>query len=114
MCSAASPPAGSCLSPECLALWSSLHPAERRGLVPAAAQAQTPTDTSASIFIFRYFNKVNKLQELLMSSSLLAVLVQLNSAFYHATAAYMHRRKDMIQQLRQLANQWRYQPYIDW
>ncbi len=45
-----------------------------------------------------YFNMDNKLQALLTWLSLLAAVVKLNSVFHHhATAAYMRRRKDVIQ-----------------
>ncbi len=47
--------------------------------------------------ICHYFDMDNKLQPLLTLLSLLAAVVQLNSAFHHATTANMHRRKDITQ-----------------
>ncbi len=38
----------------------------------------------------------NELQALLTLLSLLAAVIQLDSAFYHATTAYMRRLKDII------------------
>ncbi len=44
-----------------------------------------------------YFNMDNKLQELLTLLSLLAAVVQLNSAFYHhVTTVHVRRRKDKM------------------
>ncbi len=57
----------------------------------------------------------NKLQVLLTLLSVLAAVVQLNSAFYHAVTAYMLRMQATI-----LANcdssrvQLRHQPFTDW
>ncbi len=44
-----------------------------------------------------YFVMDNKSQVLLTLLSLLAAVMQLNSAFYHVTNAYMRREKDIIQ-----------------
>ncbi len=46
----------------------------------------------------RYFSMDNKLQ-LLLTLSVLAAVMQQNSAFHHATTAYMCRRKDIISKL---------------
>lgn len=39
----------------------------------------------------------NELQVFLTSLSLLATVVQVNSAFWNATTVYIHRRQDIIQ-----------------
>ncbi len=68
-----------------------------------------------ALTIRHYFDMDNKLQELLTLLSLLAALMQLNSAFYHAISAYMYRRKDVSANCNSfLVVQWRYQPYPDW
>lgn len=59
MCSAGSSPAGPCLSPGRPALCSSPHPAERPGLVPAAAPDWTPADRH-HININRYLPQKRK------------------------------------------------------
>ncbi len=46
---------------------------------------------------WHYSDMDNKLQALLTLLSLLTAVVQLNSAFHHATTAYMRRRKDITQ-----------------
>ncbi len=47
--------------------------------------------------MWRYFDMDNALQVLLTLLSLLAAVVQLNSAFYNVTSAYMHKRQAIIQ-----------------
>ncbi len=48
------------------------------------------------IYMWRYFNMDNELQVSLTLLSLLAAVVQLNSAFFHVTTAYMYRRQATI------------------